>query len=176
MANEMRSNDMELSQAVARLRDLFDAYGAETTRWPAHGRTLYAAHAGDPDVAAMAAEALAFERLMSLRAPAADSARLRALAERIVAAAGAYEDLDAFDSNVYEFTSLHAASSPRITMATRRAGHAALAASLLLGVLVGTSGAGTHAISYLADQSGQSAEEAEVASSSVFVPAFDEVL
>lgn len=175
MPNETKSNGPEQGEACSLLRELFDTYGSQTARWPERGRQLYTAHAADPAVVAMAAEARAFDRLLSQSVPVAAAERLGALAGRIVAAADDGQP-GAAAANVLSFASRRADASPRLTVATRRAGYAALAASLLLGVLVGTSGAGTHAISYLADQSGPSEEEAEMASSSVFAPTMDEVL
>lgn len=175
MSNEMRSNGLERSEAVARLGELFDAYGAAMARWPDHGRQLFARHADDRDVALLAAEARALDDLLTLGAPAQDVGRAGALADRILAAVAAEAASDGPELNVLPFVARRPSSPPRVAEAAQRAGFAALAASLLFGVLIGTSGAGTHAISFLAGVSAHADDDAELALSD-FAPVLDEVL
>lgn len=69
------------------LERLLDIYGADRTRWPARERLRFAGIVGEDKVAArMVAEADALDRLLE-RAPRASGADVEALKERIMAAA-----------------------------------------------------------------------------------------
>jgi len=172
MSNSSTDNIADLAGVYSRLERLFDTYGADPARWPQPDRQLLAIYATDPHVARMASEAHALERVFALD-PAAVmmDARASALVDRICAAA-AHQAPAPASSNVLAF------SPPmrRVAQASRRAGRAALAASLLLGVLIGTSGFGVHAVRYVSDSLGMADDDAEVASAFDAGATPDEVL
>lgn len=157
--------DRKRAEEIAALRQLLEGCGADRTRWPAPDRLRFAAllkH--DAQARRILAEAGALDRVLDL-APRVGEQRQRALAERIAAAAAtAAQDGKAADA--FGRTSAKPAvevASERTTggvadlaAARRRAPvrggqfgrsrpvwHAAglLAASLVLGVLAGGSGA-----------------------------------
>ena len=129
------------------LERLLEIYGADRTRWPARERLRFAGIVGDDQVAArMLAEAGALDRLLE-QAPRASVADIDALKERIVAAA--------LRSGAPQLAVVAGgkASSGRVTpVQTRGPAFAArfgrgqwpaaamLAASLVLGVMLGSTG------------------------------------
>lgn len=130
------SADDKRQPELARLRRLLDAYGADRRRWPRGAEPDVAALlAAEPAARAADAEARALDRVLD-GAPGVEADRARALADRIVAEA---------------LTRPATASGTVIDLAARRGERtgrvlprrqlwqaaAAMAASLLLGVVVG---------------------------------------
>lgn len=116
---------------LADLEAALDTYGADRTRWPAPLRhSLCALITSNADAKKMLDDALLFDRLLD-SAPSYDGARVAALADRIAVAAARQPRV--------------IATSPveRVPFVKPRRDYgyagAALAASLLLGVLVGQS-------------------------------------
>lgn len=156
--------DRKRADEIAALRRLLDGSGADRTRWPAPERLRFAAllkH--DPEARRMLAEAGALDRLFDL-APRVGEQRQRVLAERIAAAAATVaQDGRAPDTagQMAQTVAVEAAGGipPDVTdlaaarrRAALRGGQSGrsrpawqavglLAASLLLGVLAGGSGA-----------------------------------
>jgi len=174
MTHDPHANNPALTAALTSLERLYEAYGANTQRWPEAGRRLLASHENDPRVAALANDARVLDRVLDMSniAPVADG-RTGVLLDRICAAADAMPaPIPAAPVKIIAFAS-HARP---ITKEARRAGYAALAASLLLGILVGTSGAGANAVRYVSDTLSMSDDETELASSTDTVAPLDEVL
>ena len=129
------------------LERLLEIYGADRTRWPARERLRFAGVVGDDKVAArMLAEAGALDRLLE-QAPRASGADIDALKERIVAAA-----LRSGAPQLAVVAGGKAASGRVTPVHTRGPAFAArfgrgqwpaaamLAASLVLGVMLGSTG------------------------------------
>lgn len=75
------------SEEIAALERLLEAYGADRTRWPPRERLRFASLlASEPEAQRHVAEAAALDRLLDL-APTASTARERAVSERIMGAA-----------------------------------------------------------------------------------------
>jgi hypothetical protein len=143
------------------LERLLEIYGADRTRWPARERLRFAGVVGDDTVAArMLAEAGALDRLLE-QAPRASGANIDALKERIVAAA-----LRSGAPQLAVVSGGKAAVAKRSSAPTRRSafvgrfGHgqwpaaAMLAASLVLGVMVGSTGSLDSTLQEVADVAG----------------------
>jgi hypothetical protein len=129
------------------LERLLEIYGADRTRWPARERLRFAGIVGDDKVAArMLAEAGALDRLLE-QAPRASGADIDALKERIVAAAlrsGAPQL--AVVAGGKAGVAKHSPTTSRGPAFAARFGRgqwpaaAMLAASLVLGVMLGSTG------------------------------------
>ena len=153
--------------ALGELQTIVDTCGGDRTRWPAAGRLRLApVIASDKRAREIVAQAHALDRLLDL-APTVPDSRERALASRILAAtrpglpvaSGASSASAVARASV---PSVLAARTQAKAMARWPAG-ALLAASLVLGVLVGSSGIATPAVSYIADALGLADEEPELA-------------
>ena len=129
------------------LERLLDIYGADRTRWPARERLRFAGIVGEDKVAArILGEADALDRLLE-QAPRASGADVEALKERIMAAA-----LRAQAPQFAVITSGKRGSAKAVPLAGRRApfiarfargewpAAALLAASLVVGVMLGSAG------------------------------------
>jgi hypothetical protein len=120
------------------LERLLDIYGADRTRWPARERLKFAGVISEDDAAGrMVAEAAALDRLLDV-APRASTSDVNALTERIMAAA-----LRSAPPQLSVVGSPKASSAPaaRYRLDRREWPAAAmLAASLVLGVMLGSAG------------------------------------
>ncbi len=129
-------------EALARLLEI---HGADRTRWPARERLRFAGVISEDKTAAkLLAEAEALDRLLD-QAPRASAAGIEALKERIVAAAlRTHEPHLAVIAGGKKVAVLPQARLGRRSLATRfvewRPAAAVLAASLVLGVMLGTTG------------------------------------
>lgn len=155
------------------LKVALETYGADRTRWPApvrHG--LASVIAGDGEAARMLREAEALDRLLDM-APTVSDERVAAMAERIAAAASRQPRMVGGDVSVVTDSSgpeirgseirgfgiqgaqLAAARRTTTVIPFRRFEHAfagaALAASLVLGVVVGQSSVITPALNPAAE-------------------------
>jgi hypothetical protein len=152
-------------------QDLLDVYGADRTRWPLSARASAAAVlTADKAAVRMLSEAAALDavlaRGMANSAPSADATA--ALAARIVAAAGTAPRTVASSDKVPASPRLGYAVLSRRARPTHRPGHrsaprygqwraaAMLAASLVLGVFVGQTQFGAHALPKIAALAGVS--------------------
>jgi len=82
----MRTHDRR-SEEIGALERLLEVYGADRTRWPPRERLRFASLlANEPEAQRHVAEAAALDRLLDL-APTASTARERAVSERIMGAA-----------------------------------------------------------------------------------------
>jgi len=126
------------------LERLLDIYGADRTRWPARERLRFAGVISEDKTAArMLAEADALDRLLE-QAPRASSADVEALKERIMAAA--------LRAKAPQLAVVAGGKGPAVKVAAARPALAArfargewraaamLAASLVLGVMLGSTG------------------------------------
>jgi hypothetical protein len=128
-------------EALARLLEI---HGADRTRWPARERLRFAGVISEDKTAAkLLAEAEALDRLLD-QAPRASAAGIEALKERIVAAAlRTHEPHLAVIAGGKKVAVLPQARPGRRSLATRYVewpAAAVLAASLVLGVMLGTTG------------------------------------
>ena len=126
------------------LERLLDIYGADRTRWPARERLRFAGVISEDKTAAhMLAEADALDRLLE-QAPRASSADVEALKERIMAAAlRAKAPQLAVVAGGKTVASKVAAGRPAVGVRFARGewpAAAMLAASLVLGVMLGSTG------------------------------------
>jgi hypothetical protein len=129
------------------LERLLDVYGADRTRWPARERFRFAGIAGEDKVAArMLAEANALDRLLE-QAPRASGADVEALKERIMAAAlrSGAPQLAVVAGGKAGVAQPNSATKRGPAFATRFGrgewpAAAMLAASLVLGVMLGSAG------------------------------------
>jgi hypothetical protein len=126
------------------LERLLDIYGADRTRWPARERLRFAGVVSEDKAAArMLAEADALDRLLE-QAPRASSADVEALKERIMAAAlRARAPQLAVVAGGKAASDKSPAARPRFAARFSRAewpAAAMLAASLVLGVMLGSTG------------------------------------
>jgi hypothetical protein len=145
------------------LERLLDIYGADRTRWPARERLRFAGIVGEDEVAArMLAEADALDRLLA-QAPRASVADVEALKERIMAAAlrsGAPQLAVVASGKPGSATSapLAARRAPFIARFARGEWPAAamLAASLVIGVMLGSTGTFDTTMRQMAEASGLS--------------------
>lgn len=163
------ANDTQ--NAMNDLAQLLEAYGADQARWPAARRSsVEGVLASDPRARAMLAEAAAFDRLLD-GAASVPPEREHALAQRIVAMAQA--NAPPLDRRPVVVAFKRPAG--RLTVDIHRAAVASLAASLLLGMFVGSSGAGRSALGYVSEAIGLGDDWSEVATGDP-VPGSDEVL
>jgi len=150
----MTSKDRRLEDREA-LERLLDIRGADRTRWPARERLRFASVISEDKAAArLVAEAEALDRLLD-RAPRVSEANLEALKERIVAAA--------LRSQPPQLTALAGGKAPAGTPArpptfVQRVAEwpaaAVLAASLVLGVMLGSAGTFDNTMQQVADAAG----------------------
>lgn len=130
------------------LQDVLDAYGGDRTRWPAHARLeLSQLLSMSPEARKMLTEAQALDRLLDL-APSLPKDRVAALSARILA--------EASHSPRVVVNTAAARLRPPVMTQWRRfsAGAAALAASLMIGVLAGQSSTLAPAMSEIANVAG----------------------
>lgn len=165
------ADDYVTDQRLAELRHLLDTYGAERTRWPAAARLrVSSVVAADPVAHTLLAEAAAFDRLLDL-APPVEAGREQALAARIMAAALA--ERPAANLPAQSPTSLAASTVPAAVRplprqqsrrpSTQQLAGLMLAASLVLGVFIGTRSQVYPALDSLAEAIGLSDDSPEVA-------------
>lgn len=150
------------------LEEVLDAYGADRTRWPADvRRQLAPLVSSSPEARRMMAEAEAFDRLLDL-APALPQAKVTALADRIALQAGR-------TPRMVSSTPMTLPGSERAPVWRRHAaGMASLAASLMIGLLLGQSQTVAPAIGDLASAVGlydaqQIAQNAQTAETDVAI-------
>ena len=145
------------------LERLLDIYGADRTRWPAHERLRFAGIVGEDKVAArILAEADALDRLLE-QAPRASSADVEALKERIMAAA-----LRSGAPQLAVVAGRKAGVAQPLTAAKRGPAFATrfvrgewpaaamLAASLVIGVMLGSTGSLDTTMQQMAEVTGLS--------------------
>jgi hypothetical protein len=143
------------------LEHLLEVYGADRTRWPARERLRIAGFISeDGEARTMLAEAAALDRLLDL-APGAGKEREHALKERIVAAALRTSDkkLVAVPTGPAASTGRRPGWSMRPALARTASTNSLpaaglLAASLVLGVLLGSAGTFESAMRDVADVTG----------------------
>lgn len=117
------------------LEHVLDVYGADRTRWPARVRLeLTQLEQVSPQARRMIADAAAFERLLA-HAPVVPQARVAALAERISAQAARTPRM----ASTRPAGALRVEAPRRARWPLQASGAAALAASLLIGILAGQS-------------------------------------
>lgn len=154
----------EIEALVRRL----EVSGADRTRWPAQERLRFApllAHNGE--ARQLLAEAAALDRLLDM-APVPDGGRLNPLVDRIVAMAEREGQGD--DTKVVPFRARRQATSaakPSLRNSGSWRAAALLAAALVVGVFVGTSGllgsgVGTLSSVTVADGDGDSLDATEL--------------
>ena len=148
-------------QKLARLGEVLDVYGANTSRWPDKDRdALQAFVEADAQARRLHREAQALERVMDAAPSMRASADLKA---NIVAAATSDEHREA---KVVPIDAARKSGKPSVTpgRSTRLWPAAALAASFALGVYLGVSGVGgielDNALRLAALNNGNGAEEA----------------
>ena len=171
----MSKNNKQAADREA-LERLLDIYGADRTRWPARERLRFASIISeDKQAAKMLAEAQALDRLLDQATPAGD-AGLEALKGRIMAAALADRPARMVPAAT---TAGHGAAITSLSMvreqrAARRGGAVAgsgewpaaavLAASLVLGVMLGWGGVFTGTMNQMAEVAGLETSRTDVAS------------
>lgn len=118
------------------LQEVLDAYGGDRTRWPAHVRLeLSQLLSVSPQARELLAGAQALDRLLDM-APAVPKEKIDALAQRILAQAARSPRVATSTGGPVQ------AARPAVPQWRRfSAGMAALAASLMIGVLAGQSSA-----------------------------------
>ena len=159
------------------LERLLEVHGADRTRWPARERLRFASLVAEDDAARrLVAEAAALDSLLDL-APKASAAREHALKERIVAAALRQAEPR------FAVVARSRASSGRgwqswVCRAPASSGWAAsgvLAASLFVGVLLGSAGTFDAAMQQLAEATGYSTTDtSHLAQSDEIIASADE--
>jgi hypothetical protein len=166
----MTTNDKRVEDRQA-LERLLEVYGADRTRWPARERLRFAGLVAEDDAARhLMAEAAALDSLLDL-APKASAAREHALKERIVAAA--------LRQTGPKFAVVARAGDdagqgwkawvrrPPFSHAPASSGWAAgglLAASLFVGVLLGSAGTFDTAVLQVAEATGYTTSVADASS------------
>ena len=144
------------------LQRLLDTYGADRTRWPARERLRFAGVVGEDKAAArLLAEAVALDRLLD-RAPHATQGDLDALKERIMSTAlrGSQPRLKVVASEQLtqdEMPSGNVLQLRRPSLSRHFAewpAAAVLAASLVLGVMLGSAGTFTSTMQEMAQATG----------------------
>lgn len=158
----MTSNDRQAEDRAA-LERLLETHGADRTRWPARERLRFAGAISEDDASArLVSEAEALDRLLD-RAPRTSEASLEALKERIVAAALRSQPprLEALAGGKSSGAATgKASSSPRsrrpawLSNFGELPAAAVLAASLVVGVMLGTAGTFDTAIREVASVAG----------------------
>jgi hypothetical protein len=154
------------------LERLLDVYGADRTRWPARERLRFAGIAGEDKVAArMLAEANALDRLLE-QAPRASGADVEALKERIMAAAlrSGAPQLAVVAGGKAGVAQPNSATKRGPAFATRFGrgewpAAAMLAASLVLGVMLGSTGTLDTTMHQMAEVAGLSTDNVNTDSS-----------
>jgi len=154
------------------LEHVLDVYGADRTRWPARERLRFASLvAEDPAAQHLLAEASALDSLLDL-APRASAAREHALKERIVAAALRQSEprfavvaraADAGGSTGWKAW-MRRASHSRAPVSSGWAAGGLLAASLFVGVLLGSAGTFDTALQQMAEATGYATSVADTSS------------
>lgn len=135
----MTGDDINRGQMIEGLAHLLDVYGANRARWPARERLRYSGFvAEDPDARRMIAEAYALDRVLDM-APVPQPANLDDLTARIMASAGAYAEPARGGVVPLRPRTLPKSRTFNDSILGWPAA-ALLAASLVLGVFVGTSG------------------------------------
>ncbi len=171
MTKDKRSEDR---QALERL---LEVYGADRTRWPARERLRFASLVAEDDAARrLLAEATALDSLLDL-APKASAAREHALKERIVAAA--LRQAEPRFAVVARSTETGSpgwrAWARRVPASSGWAAGGLLAASLVVGVLMGSAGTFDTAVQQVAEAAGYStADASHLAQSDEMVARADE--
>lgn len=143
------------------LEHLLEVYGADRTRWPARERLRFASLvAEDAAVRRLMAEATALDSLLDL-APKASAAREHALKERIVAAAlrQAEPRFAVVARSIETEDAGWRAWARRAPASSGWAAGGLLAASLLVGVLIGSAGTFDTAVQQVAEAAGYSAAD-----------------
>ena len=169
-----------LSMTPAEFERLLDVYGADRTRWPVDARTAAAQLvANDAEARRLLAETEALDRVLQ-KAPVPALAAEAALAERIVvaalrsprmvklppsseAAAGPAEPVQAAAVPSAAGRSLPGLGGRRLRLLSREAGAVGfLAASLVIGVVIGNSSLPPEILPALADIAGLSSDGDEL--------------
>lgn len=133
------------AKLLSQLQETLDIYGADRTRWPVGIRhTLSRFIADDARAQRMVADAEIFDRLLD-QAPAMSTDRLAVLTDRIVADASRQPRI----VTSRDASTLKQVRKWRAPAVERGVAAAAMAASLLLGVLAGQSQIGSQAAEYL---------------------------
>lgn len=130
------------------LADVLDKFGADRTRWPAAARReISALLTVSAEARRQLSEAEAFDRLLD-KVPGVDAGKVAALADKIMAAS----------RTTPRVAATRTPPPPRAMPVLRRrtAGFAALAASLMIGILAGQSASVQPTVSDLADYVGLS--------------------
>jgi len=159
------SKKSQADEHLQELTSLLDVYGADKGRWPAADRMrVSAAIASDPRAQKLFAQAEAFDRLLDM-APRVTPDRERALAQRIVASVAADQSRLPLHppTNVIPLSIARKPAPTAQGRPTRQAAAALLAASLVLGIFVGTSGQLSLAMDLVAEAVGLPGEEPELA-------------
>lgn len=171
----MSKNNKQAADREA-LGRLLEIYGADRTRWPARERLRFASIISeDKQAAKMLAEAQALDRLLDRATPATD-AGLEALKSRIMAVALAERPVQSIAVAAAQQQHGVASISSLAVARERRAGRsgfgssgewpaaAVLAASLVLGVMLGWGGAFTGTMNQMAQVAGLEASSADLSS------------
>jgi hypothetical protein len=155
----------------AQLQHLLEVHGADRSRWPAAERLRLAPLiAGDARAKTALSEAQAFDRLLDL-APSVSIERERALARRIATAAAEQALRPA--SNV---VALKLKPASILAAGLRHPAAALLAASLVIGIIVGSSGVTQPAFALIAETVGLSDDEPELAFAGDVLPSGEDAL
>lgn len=138
--------------SLDRLKQVIEAYGGESARWPEPERAgLVTLAAATPEMAEVLREARALDAVLG-KAPGADEARLTDLRQRILAGAGLDEAAAAGGAPVAPIAVRPLRPAPRRGPMWTAA--AALAASLVFGIALGASDFGRPAVEELAGLAG----------------------
>ena len=146
------------------LEAVVEAYGGDRTRWPAVDRLRFAPLiASDRRARESVAEAIALDRLLDM-APTVSRARERTLAARIAAMAAEEPRRPAVSARPVVARSTAGWQGPSHALAMlRRPAAAVLAASLLIGIVAGSSGVAIPAAGIVAEALGLTDDEPELA-------------
>jgi hypothetical protein len=150
MTKDIRAEDR---QALERLLDI---YGADRTRWPARERLRFASLVAEDSASRLLmAEATALDELLDF-APKASAAREHALKERIVAAAlrQAHPKFAVVSRSSVTSSSGWRSWARRAPASSGWAAGGLLAASLVVGVMLGSAGTFDTAVQGIADAAG----------------------
>lgn len=157
-------NDATHQDLLAQLERTLDAYGADSARWPEGRKTgLAPLIAASPDAQAMVREAAALDRLLMRDRAEAENVPSVALMSRILAAARTDDMSQEPRSPAGEVIALPHRAAPAARRAAEKGGFGVadgwkawpavgmLAASLLLGVYIGSSGSLNAAVASFTD-------------------------
>jgi hypothetical protein len=140
----MADEHTRLNGELQALAELLDTYGVDRSRWPVGARARFEPLIGDsPDAQRLVGDAKALDRLLA-QAPQAPARQVEAVKARIFAEIGAeVADATAGSGNVVAMKRPAATAGPSPNAARRVLWREAmvLAASLVLGVVGGTTGA-----------------------------------